>query len=289
MYLKLYIFLPFLLFLSFFCGKAHAVAYQEEDRILFERYLLAMESKKALPTADLLLETARFFLGTPYVASTLEKEPEELVVNLREMDCITFVENVISLTRTLQEEYPSFERFCFHLQQLRYRQGRITDYTDRLHYTTDWMYENERQGIFRDVTKEVGGEVLPLRLSFMSTHPGSYRPLKNAPDKVERMARIEKEISRRTYYFIPKDRIEALADSIQKADIVGFVTTIDGLDLSHVGIIYREGDKLTFMHASSVARKVIVNEESLIEYTQRIQSNKGIMLLRLPLSTLSQK
>ncbi len=45
-----------------------------------------------------MLEIGKFFLGTPYVVGTLEtKRGEHLVVNLREFDCVTFVENVVAL------------------------------------------------------------------------------------------------------------------------------------------------------------------------------------------------
>ena len=45
-----------------------------------------------------MLEIGKFFLGTPYVTGTLETEgAEHLVVNLREYDCVTFVENVVAL------------------------------------------------------------------------------------------------------------------------------------------------------------------------------------------------
>lgn len=63
---------------------------------------------------------------------------------------------------TLWEENPTFENFCENLQQLRYREGTIGDYTDRLHYMTDWFYENERKGIVKDMGREIGGASLPL-------------------------------------------------------------------------------------------------------------------------------
>ena len=72
---------------------------------------------------------------------------------------MTLVENVGALTRTIQSENPSFETFCKNLQALRYRNGEIHDYTDRLHYTTDWIFENQRKGIVEDVTS-VAGECL---------------------------------------------------------------------------------------------------------------------------------
>ena len=42
----------------------------------------------------------------------------------------------------------------------------------------------------------------------------------------------------------------------------------------------REGDKLTFIHASTTKKRVIVNEEPLQEYVQGIKRNCGIMIVR---------
>ncbi|OAV68717.1 hypothetical protein Barb6XT_00839 [Bacteroidales bacterium Barb6XT] len=261
-------------------GQGELLYCTDEDRAVFDRYLSAMQQKRKLPAEELLVETARFFLDTPYVAATLEKEPEGLVVNLREMDCFTFVENVICLVRTVQEKQPSFENFCRNLRTSRYREGIITDYTDRLHYTTDWIYESEQKGFLKDVTREMGGELLPLSLSFMSAHPDSYRQLKGNPARIRQTAEKEKEISSRPHYYISAAAVERSLGEMHNGDIVGFVSTVAGLDLSHVGIIYKKGEKLTFIHASSVLKKVIVNEEPLAAYVKRMKSNKGVMIVR---------
>lgn len=252
----------------------------DADRAVFERYLSEMVPKKSLPTGELMVQTARFFLNVPYVAATLEKEPEGLVVNLREMDCMTLVENVVALTRTMQSAAPSFDGFCKNLQAVRYRNGEIHDYTDRLHYTTDWIFENRRKGIVKDVTHGIGGISLPVDVSFMSTHPDSYKPLKGHPERVARIAAKEKEINARPYYYIPESEIDRLAEGIKEGDIVCFVTTIKGLDISHVGIVCRVGGKLAFIHASATQKKVIVNEAPLQEYVESIKRNSGIMVVR---------
>lgn len=252
----------------------------EQDRLIFDRYLKRMETSKSSPMDVLMIETALFFRGTPYVASTLEKEPEGLVVNLRELDCTTFAETVLALSRTLQEEKPSYEAFLHHLQSLRYRKGTITDYTDRLHYMTDWFYENERKGIVKDLGREVGETPLPLDLSFISTHPDSYKQLKNHPERVRKMADKEKEINARSYYYLPKDAIDRRSAGIRNGDILCFVTSIKGLDVTHVGIAYWQDGQLTFIHASSSAKKVIVQATSLSDYARDIKSCKGLLIAR---------
>ena len=60
----------------------------------------ALKEARSLPSAtNFPLHFARLFIGRPYVAHTLEvADPERLVVNTRQLDCTTLVENVTALT-----------------------------------------------------------------------------------------------------------------------------------------------------------------------------------------------
>jgi hypothetical protein len=275
--------LCFLLVSSGLCAQNDTIYYTEGDRAVFDRYLACMEGKDSLPFDSLILETASFFLGTPYAAATLEIEPEGLAVNLRELDCTTFAENVIALSRTIAAGEPNFDAYCNQLRLLRYREGKAGGYADRLHYTSDWMYENDSKRLVGYKGKEEsGGKPYVFDLRFMSSHPGSYRQLKADSSLIPLIRETERKVNERTsfYYLIPKYGIDSLAACIQNGDMVAFVTSIEGLDISHVGIIAREGGKLTFIHASSQAMKVIVNRESLKEYVEKGKTCEGIMLAR---------
>ena len=86
-------------------------------------------------SADVLF-FARQFLGAPYVAHTLEVNAvgdERLVVNTRELDCTTLVENVVALTLCARNNERDYAAFRKYLRQLRYRQGVIKGYPSRLH------------------------------------------------------------------------------------------------------------------------------------------------------------
>lgn len=270
-----------MLFYLFFFVTFSLSGKAQGDETIYKRYCLIMKEKATLPTGDLMVETARFFLGTPYVAGTLEEEPERLVINLRGLDCMTLVENTLTLSWAVKYSLP-FDGYVAALKGMRYRNSDrvVLDYTDRLHYTTDWIYENEKRGYLKDVTKEIGGEPLRLDLSFMSTHPDSYKQLKENLERIAKMEAIEKKINARSYFYIPQDEINRHASQIRNGDIVCFVTTIKGLDISHVGIVCREGEKLTFIHASTTKKQVIVNEEPLQEYVQGIKRNCGILIVR---------
>ena len=266
---------------SEFTWQDNRIEYTEEDLIIFERYVQAMESKKHLALGELIIETARFFIETPYVASTLESEPEHLVINLRELDCTTLAESAIAMARTMKGTTHSFEAFCAQLQQIRYRNNVINNYTDRLHYFTDWIFENSRKNLVRDETKAIGGQPYRLNLNFMSTHPDSYMQLKSNPNLIPVIAQKEKEISSRdTYAIIPEAQIEDFCNGMKSGDIVCFVTQIEGLDVSHIGFIYWQDQKLGFIHASSSAKKVIIDPLSLQDYVKGIRTTTGIMVVR---------
>lgn len=252
----------------------------QSDKGIFESYLNSVQTVDKLCSDILMDETAKFFLGVPYVGKTLEYEPERLIVNLREMDCMTFVENVLALAEASASGTPSWQTYLEKLQQIRYRDGKIEDYTSRLHYTSDWIYENEKKGLIADITKEIGGVSLAMDVSFVSTHPESYMQMQSHPEYIAVMEKKEKEINSRQYYYIPKEEIDKREAQIRTGDIVCFVTSIKGLDISHVGIIHKEGDKMTFIHASSGKKRVIINEESLQDYVLGIKKSKGIMVLR---------
>jgi hypothetical protein len=253
-----------------------------EDREVFNKYVEYMQHKDSLPFDSLLLETATFFLGTPYVGATLEYEPEGLAINLRELDCFTFVENVIALSRTIAAGEPCFDKYCDQLQLMRYREGKITAYTDRLHYTSDWLYVNDQRQTIKYIACETNRTPYTFNLHFMSSHTGSYRQLNADSSLIPAIIEAEQSVSARDsfYAIVPKYEIDTFDVQMQHGDVVCFVTSVPGLDISHVGIITREGEKLTFIHASSIAKQVIVNKESLKEYVESSKSCIGIMTAR---------
>jgi cell wall-associated NlpC family hydrolase len=115
----------------------------------------------------------------------------------------------------------------------------------------------------------------------MSENYEKYPYLADNPDAVQQIAVIEKAINARTiYYYIPKKEIAQQQSLIKNGDIVCFTTSISGLDVSHVGIAYWNRNRLTFIHASTSAKKVIINPESLVDYCNASRTCTGIMVLR---------
>ncbi|MDL2290446.1 DUF1460 domain-containing protein, partial [Paludibacteraceae bacterium OttesenSCG-928-F17] len=273
--------LPIIYILFFSFLSAFAQKPSESDVQIFNRYA---ELMKETPADKQFVETALFFLDSPYTANTLEGNHEEqLVVNLREFDCTTFVESCMALYNTVRNQPASYDEFTHNLELIRYRGGEINDYTSRLHYVTDWIADNENKGITQDCTKAIGGVPMNVYVNYMSAHPQSYPALRKDSRNTARMEVIENSINNRSdkYYYVPKADIGEIQNSIRTGDILFFATSIKGLDVTHAGIAYWEGAKLTFIHASSKHKKVIVNPESLSDYCTGIKSNTGVIVVRM--------
>jgi len=256
---------------------------QAQDRTIFEGLIRLFDKKKASPKYpdQLILKIGKFFLGTPYAAGTLEtKTAEHLIVNLREYDCFTFVENVVALVRLARSRRKSFEAFQKLLQKIRYRQGRMQGYASRLHYFSDWIYDNQRKGIVRDVTAEIGGRPLTKTLTFMTTHPDLYPPLKDVAN-LRGVKSLEKTISKRSLFFIPKKTVGRSEDQLRNGDLVAITTNREGLDVQHVGFAVRVKNRIHLLHASSARGKVILSKNTLYRYLMQSRTRSGMMVARV--------
>jgi hypothetical protein len=263
-------------------NQSQNIVFQAKDKEILEQVFELFKDDKNTPVTDLMVKVGSYFKGTPYVASTLEINPddERLIVNLREMDCTTFAENVLAISRAIKDGNPTFEKFAAELQKIRYRNGEIDGYTSRNHYFSDWIFENDRSKILKSVSKEIAKTLYPKKINFMSTHPESYRQLKENKELINAIAGREKAISSRETYFIPKEKIEGIEAGLMDGDIIGITSNVAGLDISHVGILVRKSGRMHLMHASTIAKKVVVSEETLTEYLMNGKSVSGIMVAR---------
>jgi hypothetical protein len=256
------------------------IIFQPGDKAILEQVLERYAPDNETPMSALMIEVGGFFLETPYVAHTLETAEEQLVINLREMDCTTFAEYCLAISRTIKSEHQTFEQFATELQHIRYRDGIIDGYPSRLHYFCDWIYNNQQKHIIADLSEVIARTPFPKQINFMSTHPDSYMQLKDNASLVAQLAAQEKEISGRKMFYIPETSIAEVEDKLMDGDIAGITTAIDGLAIQHVVILIRKDGHIHLLHASSAAERVVVSDITLEEYLLNSKSATGIMLAR---------
>lgn len=220
---------------------------------------------------------------TPYVDATLELHADREVcsVNLDGMDCWTFFESALAVARMLTRGGRTPEALLAEATFTRYRDGRLSDYASRLHYMSDWLFDNEHKRVVRLITRELPGAArFAKRVSFMSTHPEAYRQLRAHSDLVPKIARIEARINAREMAYVPKEAVAGAEPRVTTGDIIGITTTLDGLDCAHAGLGYRdERGVLRLLHASST-RKTVLLDDDLATYLARVSTHSGIMVAR---------
>jgi hypothetical protein len=251
------------------------------DRKIFDDLVRKLIPEKSNTAGQWMIRLGGHFLGFPYAAGTLEKKgPEALVINLRQFDCFTFVENIITLSLLFLSGAVSFECYRETLSSIRYRHGRISGYVSRLHYFTDWLYDNERKGIVKNISRIPEGRPLSKMIDYMTQHSDRYPALKDR-DTYRQMRAIEKRIQRRVCCYIPKDALKDVETRIVDGDLIAVSTRTEGLDVTHVGVAVHQGRGIHFLHASSHAGEVIVSRETLGRYLDKSKDRSGIILARV--------
>lgn len=258
------------------------------DSVIIEKMLemAPAYNPSAMTPNELFLYFARELKGTPYVAHTLDRtDDERLVINIRELDCTTYLENVLALTQCAKAGETTFADFKRHLCDIRYRQGELS-YENRLHYYQWWVKDNEQMGFVKEIDgpKPPFTAVQTLKINYMSTHQDAYDMLRTHPERVAALKVIEDATNGTRVNYIPKEEIKNTAlmrQTIHDGDILAIVTRKKDLDTTHLGIAVWKKDGLHLLNASMIYKKVVEDKTPLFDYMKQREHHIGIRVARI--------
>lgn len=263
---------------------AQSIIYEREDSLKVVELLAAAPAKGT--TNDYMSYFGNRLKGLPYVAKTLETtKKENLIINLRELDCTTFTENILALSLCMKSGKRTFLDFSNFLRQIRYKDGRIS-YPARNHYFTAWIDENTRNGFIKEHTASTTPftATQTIALHYMSTHHTAYPALVRDTSLIKNIRTTEKQITGRRFRYIPKHNLARhalLKKHIKNGDIIVILTKKPGLDTSHIGIASWHNDgTLHLLNASQIHKKVVDEPMTLFKYMQKHPSQIGIRVVR---------
>lgn len=266
-------------------ASAYDVQYNKSDSL---KVVELLEGARRQPSStNIVIYFARQLKGLPYVAHTLEvNRTEKLVVNLRQLDCTTYVENVVALALCMRQKAYTFKAFCDNLCKIRYRGGATPHYTKRLHYFTDWIADNTAKGICSEVQSPNPPftAVQKIAVYYMSTYPSKYKMLAENPEYVPVIAATERELNKASYWYVPKSLVgntELMRKVVKDGDIIALTTSLKGLDIQHIGFAVWHADGLHLLNASSLRHKVVEEPMTLYRYLQRQRTMTGMRIVRL--------
>ena len=265
--------------------------YTPEDSIRVMNLLQSAEKDAAKDSTagQTMLRIGRVIekMNIPYVAHTLEpNDQERLIINLRELDCTTFVESAMALTLCVRSGRTTFDDYCRILQKIRYWQGRAPQYIRRLHYFTSWIEDNTTMDLVRELQSPNPPftAVQTVQAHYMTQHVDKYRMLTVNPQDVPMIREMEKRIEGKKYRYIPKQQLynnQLLRKTIHDGDIIVIITNIKGLDTQHIGIAAWHADGLHLLNASSIHHRVIEEPMTLRQYLYKHPTMPGIRVVRI--------
>jgi hypothetical protein len=244
------------------------------------------EDWRSRPLGERMVLVGKSLLGTPYRSFTLEIDDhiEAPSVDFLGMDCWTFYEITLAFSRMLELKASGYtpQDLLSMIEMDRYRGGHCNGlFTSRLHFLEDWIYDNQRRGLVKNLTVSLGG--VPMRgryLNEMSKYWRSSRYLRNNPNLVPVIRNMEETVASRPTYQIPRDRVAAIEPKIRSGDIICITGRGPEGFTEHVGIAYRDGvGVLHFMHASKDEHQVMI-DVALHQYVYRYHRFDGIMVVR---------
>ena len=246
--------------------------------------LLKKGCDSGIRDANQLIEFyARQLLGTPYVAHTLEADEEILTINIHELDCLTFIESLYALTRATLNQRLSWRDFAANIENVRYRGGTMGDYSSRIHYISEWIIDNHMRGNLVEITPDLPhADYMVKNIDYMSKHPSQYRQLKDDSVMVEKIRRYELRSHRFPYLKRSWLNDKEVKAALRSGDFITLVTKIEGLDVSHNGIIIvdEKGDPY-LLDASMSGGKVMLESKPLFKYLDRSKTNIGVRVFRM--------
>jgi hypothetical protein len=199
------------------------------------------------------------FLDTAYKEGTLIgglDTPEVFVINLEEVDCLTFIEYVEAMR--LSSSYPEFKE---NLKRVRYRSG-VVSFDRRNHFFTDWPGCNP--ALVSDATEAIAPQRVRVVTKLLNQR-------EDGTAFIAGIRPVEREIR-----YIPLNAIdETVIKGLGTGDYLGIYSEARGLDVTHVGIVIKDEEDICLRHASSRYRKVI--DEDLRAY---LSDKPGIIVLR---------
>ena len=236
-----------------------------------QRFDLVDSLDQALSVNERIARLAEAFLGSPYLAFSLEGSGmERMRLDLTQFDCMLFVEQLLAMATA-----DSFDDFAQRTRRLRYRNGHV-DYCTRQHYFHDWVLSAQDQGLLETDTTWPGQATRSLRLNYMSSHRDQY-PALQSPRLFDCIHQRERSrwIEQR---YLPIASLDAALPSLRSGDLFAVATSVGGLDVSHTGVLVRDGSRLDAIHAAP--GHGVIRSRSFARYLRSLPDAIGAVIVR---------
>ena len=258
------------------------VALSTQDEIKFQRVMNDARDRHLYqrPIGEVMQAIAEQLLDTPYQENLLDESPNEtLTISLQKFDCVLFIESVLAMARGVAKQDYSASTYVNHVREQRYANGEMNGYCSRLHYFSEWLADNQKRAIVKNLTSDLAGISIDKTLNFMSVHWQTYPQLAHSKANRQCIAEMESKLDNASIRYIPTQQIQSQYAALEPGDVIAIATKIPGLDVTHTGLVYRSrSGKLGMIHAAPV--KGVMISPDLQRYVAKVDDAIGILVAR---------
>jgi len=230
---------------------------------------------------ELVLRAALVQLSKPYKRQDKRNdEQENSAIDINTFQCVSLLEGALALARCTWMDQRNRDCFIAEVERSRYQGGVRKDYASRLHYFTDWLYDNVERDRMQFLSSEMGGRAVSTEFWYMTENPNRYPPLANVETRAQ-IKQVERRLSGHRPIVVDRDNLFAAQRQLRAGDIVAIVGSKPGLLVTHVGIVHYGGDsRPQLLHASSYHKRILVTTGDIYNYVIRRPERRGIMAAR---------
>lgn len=249
---------------------------------------------KAASWPALLQATASHpkLIGQPYEAAPLDRgargTAEPLRAGFDGFDCVTYVETVLALARSVARGQPTAAGYAEELARLRYREGQ-PGFCARQHYFSDWAELQASAGVLDEITTRIAGDAANLatiRLThgfdYLSRNAGTVPALAGSAERLACVREQERGLSERDdgTPYIRATSFAKIAAGLQPGDIIAWVADVPGLDVIHVGLVVSRPNGRLELAQASKRNGVVAVSPDLIRYAAGLRQQRGVRVFR---------
>jgi hypothetical protein len=231
-------------------------------------------------------------IGQPYESAPLDRgahgTAEPLRAGFDGFDCVTYVETVLALARTIARAQPTSAAYAGELARLRYRGGQ-PGFCARQHYFSDWAELQAGAGVLDEITTRIAGDAANLatiRLThgfdYLSRNTGTVPALAGSAERLACVREQERGLSERDdgTPYIRATSFAKIAAGLQPGDIIAWVADVPGLDVIHVGLVVSRPNGRLELAQASKRNGVVAVSPDLLRYAASLKQQRGVRVFR---------
>ncbi len=288
--MKRYI-LVFALAIIYLCAMAYDDIHFhcDKDTILIDQLLSSPELSN-MDNSQRLTFFAKKFVGAPsnVRSEILEADSAQFTIDVHSFNPLSLFSTCIALVQAYETSSASNWRdYIEKYENVMYKGGKAGDFVSRFLYSSDWIADNIfRENIFDETLQMEGMNIKKKEKSidYISHNRDSFKAFADSTN-LERIKMLEMGFRNHQIIYVSSGDLTNSARFRRIAkdgDMVFLLCTDYNLDSRDMGIVFRDGDELMYLHVSPTEDKVVVEEMPFKQYVKRnIKRIQGARVIRI--------